>query len=151
MLVIGVGNPFRKDDGAGPAAAALVKAGAPMGVRVLVRGGEAADLIECWELDDDVVIIDAMKAGMEPGSIKRIDAVAGPFPVEDFKLSSHSFGVAEAVEIARVLARLPKSLIVYGIEAHDVADGEGLSPAVQKAVAEVASQILSASSAIPSR
>ena len=141
-IVIGVGNTFRKDDGAGHAAASLVKAKAPPGVRVLIRGGEAADLLECWGPDDDVVIIDAMKAGLAPGSFKRIDALVAKFPVEDFKFSSHSFGVAEAVEIGRVLSRLPKSLIVYGIEAGEVGDGEGLTAEVEKAVAEVAKRIL---------
>ena len=141
-IIIGVGNTFRKDDGAGHAAASLVKAKAEPGVRVLIRGGEAADLLECWGPDDDVVIIDAMKAGLAPGSFKRIDALVAKFPVEDFKFSSHSFGVAEAIEIGRVLSRLPKSLIVYGIEAGEVGDGEGLTAEVEKAVAEVAKRIL---------
>jgi len=142
MLIIGVGNIFRRDDGAGPSCASMVKLKAPAGVKVLIRSGEAADLLECWGPDDDVVIIDAMKAGLTPGSFKRIDALQAKFPVEDFKFSSHSFGVAEAVEIGKVLSRLPKSLIVYGIEAGETGDGEGLTPVVSLAVAEVANRIL---------
>ena len=141
-LVIGVGNMFRRDDGAGPACASLVKAGAASDVKVLIRTGEAADLLECWKRDDEVFIIDAMKAGQPIGSIKRIDGRSGAFPVNDFKLSSHSFGVAEAVEIGRVLVRLPNKLIIYGIEAGEVGDGQGLTPEVEKAVSDVAKVIL---------
>ena len=142
MLIIGVGNLFRRDDGAGPACASMVKLKAPPGVKVLIRSGEAADLLECWGPEDEVVIIDAMKAGLVPGSFKRIDALVAKFPVEDFKFSSHSFGVAEAVELGKVLSRLPKSLVVYGIEAGETGDGEGLTPEVEKGVAEVAKRIL---------
>ncbi len=142
MLVIGVGNPFRKDDGAGPAAARLVREGGARGVRVLIRGGEGADLIECWEGEERVVVVDAMRSGAEPGTVMRIDAAAGPLPVEHFGVSSHSMGVAEAVEIARALGRLPRSLVVYGIEAADTSDGEGLTPAVTSSVLSVAARIL---------
>jgi hydrogenase maturation protease len=141
-IVIGVGNMFRRDDGAGPACASLVKAGANPEIKVLIRTGEAADLLECWKRDDEVYIIDAMKAGLAPGSVKRIDGRAGSFPVNDFKLSSHSFGVAEAVEIGRVLVRLPNKLVIYGIEAGEVGDGQGLTPEVEKAVSEVAIMVL---------
>lgn len=142
-IIIGVGNLFRRDDGAGPACASLVKAHAPSGVKVLIRGGAMADLLECWKRDDDVIIIDAMKSGTEPGTIRKIDCHSAAFPVNDFKFSSHSMGVAEAVEIGRVLVRLPKTLFVYGIEADEVGDGEGLTPKVAKAVSEVAALILS--------
>jgi len=142
MLIIGVGNPFRRDDGAGMAVASEVKAHAGGNVRVLIRTGEGADLIECWKPDDDVIIVDAMKSGGEPGAVLRIDAKAGPFPVENFRISSHSFGVAEAVEVARALQRLPRSLIVYGIEAVDLGEGEGLTPEVAKAVGLAATRVM---------
>jgi len=142
VILIGVGNPFRKDDGAGPAVAALVRAKSVPGVRILVRTGEGADLIECWGPGDDVIIVDAMRSGGEAGTILRIDAKEGAFPVEHFKVSSHSFGVAEAVEVARALERLPRSLVVYGIEAAETGDGEGLSGNVDRAVEDCAGRIL---------
>jgi hydrogenase maturation protease len=142
MLIIGVGNPFRRDDGAGPAAAAMVKAKAGSGVRVLVRTGEGADLIECWGLDDNVIVVDAMKSGGEPGTVIRIDALAGGLPAGHFAVSSHSFGVGDAVEVARSLGRLPRALAVYGIEAGDTGDGEGLSPEVARGVEQAAGMIL---------
>ena len=48
-----------------------------------------------------------------------------------------------AVELARTLNELPASLIVYGIEGQEFTTGERLSDPVEKAVAAVASRVLS--------
>ena len=40
----------------------------------------------------------------------------------------------EAVELARELDRLPRRLVVYGIEGESFEAGEGLSPAVETTV-----------------
>ncbi len=55
--------------------------------------------------------------------------------------STHSFGVAEAVELARALGRLPARIVVFGIEGRDFAQGEGLSPDVDAAVDEVVRRV----------
>jgi len=151
MLVIGIGNMFRHDDGAGPSAASLVKAGAPPGVKVLIRSGDAADLMEVWAKEEYVFVIDAMKAGLTPGEFKRIDGRTPTFPVKDFQFSTHSMGLAEAIEIGRVLVRLPKNLIIYGIEVSDVGNGQGLTPVVEKAVSEVAARIIEEIKAIQAK
>ena len=142
MLIIGVGNPFRRDDGVGPAIASAVKALGIAGLRVLIRMGEGADLIECWNPDEDVIVVDAMRSGAVPGTIIRIDAREKALPVEHFNISSHSFGVAEAVEVARALDRLPRSLVIYGIEAEDMVDGEGFSPGVEGSIDKAVGMIM---------
>lgn len=142
VLIIGVGNPFKRDDGVGPAVASDVRAKAGPGARVLIRAGEGTDLIESWTPEDEVIIVDAMHSGAEPGTILRIDALAGPFPVEKFRLSSHSFGVAEAIEVARAIQRLPRSLVVFGVEISDLDDGEGLSDRVAASVPEAVAMVL---------
>jgi hydrogenase maturation protease len=57
-------------------------------------------------------------------------------------VSSHSPGVAEGIETARALGRLPASLTVYGIEAENVDPGDGITLEVARAVEEVARAIL---------
>ena len=47
-VVIGVGNEFRRDDGAGPAVVARLRAHVPDDVCLLVSDGEPAGLIEAW-------------------------------------------------------------------------------------------------------
>jgi hydrogenase maturation protease len=56
--------------------------------------------------------------------------------------STHDFGIAEAVELARILGRLPRHLVVYLVEGERFDIGARLSPAVNDAVDRVAENIL---------
>jgi hydrogenase maturation protease len=51
-----------------------------------------------------------------------------------FGVSSHAVGLAEVIELGRVLKQLPPHLSVVGIEGADFRPGAGLSPAVARAV-----------------
>ena len=71
----------------------------------------------------------------------RFDAAAGPLPARSLRSSSHHFGVADAIELARALGRLPPALRVYAIEGEDFGAGRALSPAVAQAVDAVAAEL----------
>ncbi len=142
-LVIGLGNDFRRDDGAGRIAARRVRELAGEAVRVIEESGEGAALMDAWRGAELVVLIDAVHSGAEPGDIHRLDARAQPIPSNFFHYSTHAFSVAEAVELARALGQLPPQLVVYGIEGKDFTSGEGLSPDVAAAVEQVAQTITS--------
>ncbi|WP_170168849.1 hydrogenase maturation protease [Rhodovulum iodosum] len=129
-LFIGVGNPFRRDDGVGPWVADEL---ARRGHRALTHGGDGAGLIELFRGRGAVTLIDATETGAAPGTILTLDAAAGPVGGTRFRRSTHSFGLAEAVETARLLGLLPPRLSILGIEGADFAPGEGLSPAVSTA------------------
>ena len=137
IVVIGVGNDFRRDDGAGRIVARKVKATAGSEVRVMEASGEGAALMEAWRGAECALIIDASQSGAAPGAIRRLDARAQTIPREFFHYSTHSFSVAEAVELARALDQLPPRLILYAIEGKDFSSGEGLSPEVAAAVEAV--------------
>lgn len=129
-IVIGAGNAWRRDDGAGPAVAERLADRCC----TLVLPGEGTELIEAWSAAERVIVVDAMRSGAPPGTLKVFDAIAEPLPGGAFCCLSHSFGLAEAVELARVLGRLPPRLEVWGIEAADLSQGPGLTPAVADAV-----------------
>ena len=75
VVVIGIGNEFRRDDGIGPATVARLRGQAPAAVQLLVSDGEPAGLIEAWSGADLAVVVDAVRA--EPGR-SRPAAPAGP-------------------------------------------------------------------------
>lgn len=141
-LIIGVGNPQRGDDGVGLAAARLVRAALP-DADVRESAGDPADLIELWTTTTapTVYVIDAMVSGGAPGAVTRFDAHRHPMPVAMNGTSTHKFGVAAAIELARVLDCLPNQLFVYGIEGSQFDHTEKLSPAVEAAAREVAKLI----------
>lgn len=141
VLVVGVGNAYRSDDGAGREAARRVGAAAWPGVAVREASGEGASLMESWDGFERVYLIDATCSGAPPGTIHRFDAAAGPMPVRFFHYSTHVFSLAEAVELGRALGRLPPELVVYGIEGHSFEAGQRLSAPVQEAVNGVVSRL----------
>lgn len=143
LLVIGVGNEARGDDAAGILAARAVARSNPPGVVVIEHGGEGADLAEVLGRGPRVVLVDALRSGAEPGTIRRIDAVAEALPETSFASgSTHAFGVADGIELARALETLPHELVIYGIEGGDFTAGAPPQAPVARAADEVARRIL---------
>lgn len=142
MLVIGVGNPDRRDDGAGPALARLLSLTPNRRFDVTTCSGEATALIRLFTGRDHVEIVDACVSGATPGAVMRFDMSKAPVPAHFKAVSSHGFGVAEAVELARVLGQLPAIVILHAIEAADIGMGQGLTPAVETAVSRLAGDML---------
>ena len=141
ILVIGVGNSSRGDDAVGLAVARQLRQACTDGVRILEREGEATDLLETWKDAEVVILIDAVQSGAAPGTISRLDPYAEPIPHGVFSCSTHAFGVAEAIALAQALQRLPRHLVVYGIQGKCFARGVGLSAAVARAVPEVVRRV----------
>jgi hydrogenase maturation protease len=141
MVVIGVGNPYRGDDGVGPAVIGLLKARRVAGA-VLTRSlGEATDLIDLWSGADLAILVDAVLASpAHPGRVHRLAVHRSPTE-RTRAASSHGLDLGEAVELARVLGRLPGELVLYAVEVERVDHGLGLSPAVAAAAARLAEQI----------
>ena len=141
-LVIGLGNEYRRDDAVGLVVARRLREAAPESVLVLEETGEGASLLESWQDADTVILIDAVQSGAAPGTVHRLDAHEQPIAKKFFRFSTHAFGLAEAVELARALGRLPPRLIVYGIEGKSFESGVGLSPEVEAAAQVVVEKVL---------
>jgi len=98
-------------------------------------------LMEIWNGSKEVEIVDAVVSGAAPGTIHVWDALDGPLPRGCFPSSTHDLGVADAVELAPAVGRLPPKLILYGIEAAKFGRGESLSPEVEAAVRQLVQDI----------
>jgi hydrogenase maturation protease len=136
--VIGIGNPDRGDDAVGRIVARLLR---DRDVQAVEHAGEATALLTALQGVDQAWLIDATQSGAPPGTIHRIDCAKDSIPPCN-AISSHGFGAAEAIELARALGTLPPHCIVYAIEAADFKVGAALSPAVTRAAHEVAERIL---------
>ena len=136
-VIVGIGNDLRGDDGAGLAAARLLKHLRVSGLEVLEIGGDITDLLDTFSDCDVVVLIDAVVSQNPPGTIHRLDASLDPLPVHYDRRSTHGVGLSAIVELARSQGRLPRSVYVYGIEASSYEYGTDLSEPVLAAVKEV--------------
>jgi hydrogenase maturation protease len=146
-LVIGVGQEQRGDDAVGLLVARRV-ANAPAArspaLRVVEHGGDGMDLLLAWEGARSVVVVDAVVSGDRPvGGVHRFDAHQEPLPTALFAgHSTHALGVADAIELARAMERLPARLVVYGIESTCFDTGSRPVPGVLAAVESVAERVL---------
>lgn len=129
-VVIGIGNPMRGDDAAGVAVAERLRERVPTGVEVVSCALEPSRLIDAWEGADSVVLVDSVASGAEPGTLHRFDAGDGTVPARVFRSSTHAIGIAETIELARALGRLPHRARVYGVEAGSFVPGAPLTEAV---------------------
>lgn len=140
-IILGCGNPDRGDDAAGPLLARRLK---QFGVDAREQSGEPAALLSVFleAGERPVILVDAVLSGLPPGAILQWDAAASPLPREQFRCSTHALGVAEAVELARALGKLPRSLQIYGIQGARFEPGAPPSPEVLRSVEELAHRIL---------
>ncbi len=130
-LVIGVGNPDRGDDGVGPAVAARVAALGLSGVRVAPTV-DPARLIDAWDGESDVVVVDAVRVGLGDGPrVVSLRVDEQPLPGWAACGGTHAFSVASAIELSRALGRLPEHLVVVGVAGCDFSTGHGLSSDVR--------------------
>jgi hydrogenase maturation protease len=142
IVLIGVGNPFRGDDGVGRVVVRRLRAGVPPGVIVMEETGDGAELLSAWEGAECVILVDAVQSGASPATLHRLDARNEKLPAWFSHASTHAFGVGEAIELARGMGDLPPTLIVYGIEGLDFSPGTELSPEVAEEVPAAVNLIL---------
>jgi hydrogenase maturation protease len=139
-VVIGVGNPFRRDDGVGPAVVDLLR-DRLTGTRFVTCDGEPTTLIEAWTGADRAVVVDAVRAAHGTvGSVHRF-SVHHPAATRTGTTAPHAADLGDAVALARALDRLPRSLLIFGVQVEDVHFGLGLSPAVAAAARGLADDI----------
>lgn len=143
IVVIGIGSEFRHDDGVGPELLARLRGQVPDGVELLESDGEPTRLLEAWSGRQLAVLVDAVAAGPDDaGRRHRILVGDGGLGSAMPSASSHGLGLRTAVELARLLDRLPGTLVVHGIEAHDFRQGCGLSPPVAAAMDDLVAAVL---------
>jgi hydrogenase maturation protease len=137
IRIIGIGSPFG-DDACGLEAARQLARDAPAGAEVVMADRPGAGLIELMDGVEACLIIDAVRSGARPGTVHDLD-------LRDLTISSarafssHDLGVAEAVQLAEALGRLPAHCRLLGIEigARVSAASERPAPAVRRAIGDV--------------
>ncbi|MBI5474983.1 MAG: hydrogenase maturation protease [Ignavibacteriae bacterium] len=140
-LVIGIGNEMRTDDGVGLYVVRHLGARLANSVRIAEQSGEGTALISLWRTAHHVFVIDAVVSGCQPGTVHCVNAHTTRLQKGFLRSSSHLFGVCEAIELSRELNELPRTLMVYGIEAESIELGVGLSESVVRSVPDLLHRI----------
>lgn len=143
ILVAGVGNCLRADDGFGVVAAQQLLAGhVPAELRVIEVGIGGIHLIqELFDRPDALVVLDAVDLGKRPGTIlvmrPEVDDIES-LPLEakhDQLADMHWASPNRAFMLARALGILPEDTWIVGCQPQNAEIlGEGLSECVSGAV-----------------
>ena len=142
ILVIGIGNEFRSDDGVGLLVARAIKEKKFPHVAVIEQSGEGAALMDAWNSAQNVYVVDAVSSSAPGGTVFRIDAKTEPLQNDLRLFSSHAFGVVDAVELGRQMNMLPTRLIIFGIGAKNFESGKHLSSGVKRSKQTVTQMLI---------
>ena len=119
------------------------------------------DLLNRWDDARLAIVVDAVRSGANPGSIRVMDLTlppSNPLPAVPVgsasgdhhrvrapsgarSTSSHGIGLVGALRLGRAVGRAPSRVVVIGIEGHDFTQGVGLSPAVEAAVSAAVREV----------
>lgn len=132
--MIGLGNPDRGDDAVGPLVAGRAAGALGLPADSCPPPGPV-ELLERWEGVDLAVVVDAVRAGDPPGTVRVIDA-ADEAVLGTATASTHGLGLACALRLSQAVGRAPARVVLVGVEGGDFSAGGRLSPAVAKAVPE---------------
>ena len=146
FVIVGLGSPFG-DDRVGWHVAEAVRssrrlqnlAGHRIQVECLDRPGP--DLLQHFAAADHVILIDAVRSGAPTGRIWElsVDQLAD---VSVAPSSSHAFGLAHTLALAKALGELPRSLLLFGVEAGSTSGAAGLSLRVASAIPRLVARII---------
>lgn len=143
VLIAGVGNVLRGDDGFGPTVInALEEAGVPSGVRLVETGiGGIMLVVELLDGYEALVLVDAVDRGREPGTlfvleptVPELDAFSA---MERHELASdtHQTVPGRILIIANAVGALPSVIRIVGCQPAETENfSTELSPVVQEAV-----------------
>ncbi len=146
LLVAGMGNVLRHDDGFGVEIARRLMAGdaLPAGVKVIDIGIGGIHLVqELMDGYDALVVIDAVERGSEPGTVHLLVADVADLTLwsdderGDFLPDMHYTTPSKALILARALGVLPPRVFILGCQPGETdALGIGLTAPVERAATE---------------
>jgi hydrogenase maturation protease len=139
ILVAGVGNVLRGDDGFGPAVVARLD-DLPPGVETVETGiGGVALLQELLAGCDGFVLIDAVDRGAAPGTLFELAPEVGEaVHVADVHLANPD----RVLSMARTMGALPDRVRIVGCQPAEVDElGQGLSPVVERTLDVAAAMV----------
>jgi hydrogenase maturation protease len=141
IVIIGVGNLLLMDEGIGiHAVKALQEIDLPPDIK-LIDGGTSPDLIAYTRAGDKIIIIDAARAGGEPGAIycfKPEDLAEGKRSLA----SAHEMGVVENLNLMRLSGNAPREIVIIGIEPGKIEFGTELSSELEKRLPKIIEIVL---------
>lgn len=145
MVVIGCGNILMRDDGLGVRAIErLAGQGVPDGVELIDAGTALIDVLPELAGAGRGVLVDAIRAGGEPGAVYRLplDELKQRIETQGTQCSLHDVELREAINIMRLENMGPAEIVVIAMEPAVVDMGMELSEPVERALPKLLDAVM---------
>jgi len=165
ILIVGIGNILLKDEGIGVhVVGQLQKQDLPGNVEVIDGGTAGLDILLSQKEPYKLVVIDAIRAGGEPGTIYKTrlnawhpqaqlgdglkTAIAKTFGFDaatrtrQSQMSLHQVGLFDALRVAEKIKCAPEEVMVIGVEPSEISPGLELTTQVRQSVPRVVKEVL---------
>jgi hydrogenase maturation protease len=141
-VVIGLGNPYMKDDGVGLLAAEELRR-RELGPGVLVYEYHSLELSLLWQFRgaSKIIIVDALRSGGSPGTVSTYTITPREGPLLELP-SLHALQLYDMFDLANQSGMLPCPLTIIGVEPSACDPGEGLTEAVSAAIPQAVDAVL---------
>ena len=142
VLVLGIGNVLLRDEGVGVRVIeALGSQELPAGVERADGGTAGADLVDLLADRRKVIVVDAIEAGVAPGTVLRLtpeDLLPDPGEM----ISLHQLGLVESLHMAALLGCSPQEVVIIAVQPKTIRPGLDLSAEVQATVPRAIQAVL---------
>lgn len=130
-LVLGIGNLVMADDGVGVRVVQRLQRDYrfPPGVTVMDGGTLGLDILPWLEGVEQLLMVDAIETGWEPGTVVRLVGEELPVALKT-KLSPHQMGLQDLLAVAELQGFSPREMVLWGVQPAVLELGMELSPPV---------------------
>lgn len=136
ILVIGIGNPFRHDDGIGPAIIKILQTENNPNFDLFDGGTDGLALLDKIAEYEKAIIIDAVQILEAPGIVRSFTPTEAKIKVKSDVLSTHGFGLAEVLKLMEEL-NIKTKIKIIGIQPKNINFGEGLSDEIKDQIPQI--------------
>jgi hydrogenase maturation protease len=140
VLVLGIGNPLRSDDGVGIHVIEALR-DENLGHKIDIKEGiSGLDILGAIAGYEKIIMIDAIKSGGEPGTIYKLSV--GDLHAQQtlHAFSTHDVDIPMMLKLGKDLypGKIPEDFVIIAVEAEDIETfSETCTPKVEKAIQEV--------------
>lgn len=135
-IILGIGNILLKDDGIGVHIVnKLEEENLPSTIELVDGGTSTLDTLNYFLEYGQVIVIDSLRAGYEPGTIYKIK----PEDIKNYKkenLSIHDVQILDVVKMANMLGKNP-DVIIFGIEPEEINFDTEMTECMKSKIPEV--------------
>lgn len=135
--VIGIGNPFRKDDCIGIKILehlVLKKNDLSYDIEFIDGGTGGMNLLHQLSKFDIVFIIDAVNFNKKIGDIEVFDAKNLESIKPSITKSTHCADFLSVIEVSKRLGEAPDKIFIIGIQPSDISFGNNISPELENKI-----------------